>query len=129
MLTLILCFLLPQLIVLPVYLCAYQSRRERTAGDVEKARVMQEKAENDATITQELKRAYFGLKKQKAAGFGPWLAACIEKVTDGEEVPVEVACMALDMTLRDIREWTDRWDLSCVTEARGVLGKIMEGEG
>ena len=49
-----------------------------------------------------LKRAYAALKRQKGAGYGPWIAACLKRAEGGQVVEPSAALMAVRWTLREL---------------------------
>lgn len=49
-----------------------------------------------------LKRAEMSLRKQKGAGYGPWIAACLKRAEGGQVVEPSVALMAVRWTLREL---------------------------
>lgn len=56
-----------------------------------------ERLEGDGVL-KALLSAYRDLKRQRAAGVGNWIPACIERAQRGYEIPADVALMALRKT-------------------------------
>lgn len=49
-----------------------------------------------------LKRAEMSLRKQRGAGYGPWMSACLERAQKGLPVDPSVALTAVRWTLREL---------------------------
>ena len=86
-----------------------KGRESRETG--ENVPVIVENESDEGEVLEIVKRAYFGLKKQRAAGFGPWLSCLIEK-QDGDRA------LALAALWRTRDELTgSRFDLSGLDRA------------
>lgn len=86
-----------------------KGRTDRETG--EKVPVIVENESDEGEVLEIVKRAYFGLKKQRAAGFGPWLSCLIAK-QDGDRA------LALAALWRTRDELTgSRFDLSGLDRA------------
>ena len=99
---------------------------KRSGARKEAARLLAEKERGEGALSA-LRRAYTALKKQRAAGYGPWIACCIERAENGGDLPAEVAVAALRRT-RDELAWS-RFDISGVEAAiRAIEEETGEGE-
>lgn len=98
---------------------------KRSRARKEAARELKEK-ERGRVAFSALRNAYADLKRQRAAGYGPWLSCCLERAAAGEEVTPEVAITALTFTRRDLL-W-GRFNLDALDAA---ISKLEEetGEG
>lgn len=86
-----------------------KGREARETG--ENVPVIVENESDEGEVLEIVKRAYFGLKKQRAAGFGPWLSCLIAK-QDGDRA------LALTALWRTRDELTgSRFDLSGLDRA------------
>lgn len=86
-----------------------KGRTDRETG--ENCPVIVENESDEGEVLEIVKRAYFGLKKQRAAGFGPWLSCLIAK-QDGDRA------LALAALWRTRDELTgSRFDLSGLDRA------------
>lgn len=86
-----------------------KGRTDRETG--ENVPVIVENESDEGEVLEIVKRAYFGLKKQRAAGFGPWLSCLIAK-QDGDRA------LALAALWRTRDELTgSRFDLSGLDRA------------
>jgi len=86
-----------------------KGRTDRETG--ENVPVIVENESDEGEVLEIVKRAYFGLKKQRAAGFGPWLSCLIAK-QDGDRT------LALAALWRTRDELTgSRFDLSGLDRA------------
>ena len=70
--------------------------------------------------------SYRSLQSQKAAGFGPWLSACIRRCKEGYFVPAAVAATAIRFTLDELAG--KRFDTGVLAAALYELEK-EDGEG
>lgn len=86
-----------------------KGRESRETG--ENVPVIVENESDEGEVLEIVKRAYFGLKKQRAAGFGPWLSCLIAK-QDGDRA---LALTALRMTRDELTG--SRFDLSGLDRA------------
>lgn len=99
---------------------------KRSRARKEAARLLAEKERGEGALSA-LRRAYTALKKQRAAGYGPWIACCIERAENGGDLPAEVAVAALRRT-RDELAWS-RFDISGIEAAiRAIEEETGEGE-
>lgn len=99
---------------------------ERSRAKKEAARELEEK-ERGLVAFSALRNAYADLKRQRAAGYGPWIACCIERAGNGGDLPAEVAVAALRRT-RDELAWS-RFDISGIEAAiRAIEEETGEGE-
>lgn len=81
-----------------------------------------EKERRGEGVLSAVRSAYKSLRRQRAAGYGPWLSAVLEKCQSGAEVPAAVALLALDRTRDELRG--SRFDLSGLDDAIAALLEI-----
>ena len=76
---------------------------------------------DDETVRQTIIRAYRSLEKQKAAGYGPWLSACLSR----RDTPPGVALEALRRVQSELRGFSGRrYDLKEL--GRAILALEVE---
>ena len=93
-------------IEIPIALAvALARKREGEAARLEALendRLKEEKQAEGWRVMSILTGTNKALKQAKICAYGPWIAACLDKIRAGEEVPEGVALMALKMTRRDL---------------------------
>lgn len=107
------------------YIKAGAGKREKQRAEAEAARAQEERraeaeerAEQAERVRQALKDAYFGLRKQRAAGFGPWLSACLSNADPTAENAIE----AMHRTAEVLNTYCrGRYDLGCIYSAIATL--------
>ena len=85
--------------------------------------VIVENESDEGEVLEIVSRAYFGLKKQRAAGFGPWLSSLIER-RDGNR---KIALTALRMTRDELTG--RRFNLDGLDKAIADIVALETGAG
>ncbi len=108
---------------LSVAALGYVAERKKIAArrEEETAQAVEECRRGGASIlaVEVLKRAEMSLRKQRGAGYGPWMSACLERAQKGLPVDPSVALTAVRWTIREL-EWS-RFDLTALEAAAGEL--------
>lgn len=71
----------------------------------EEAREKKKEGEGDVkrlAILAVLQEAHRSLQRQRAGGFGPWIASCIRAIQCGRDCPADVARLAVDKTIGEL---------------------------
>lgn len=73
----------------------------------EGAKPREEKKEGEGDVKQAailslLQEAHAGLQRQRAGGYGPWIASCIRAIQGGRDCPADVARLAVDKTIGEL---------------------------
>lgn len=100
-----------------------ESENERGRGYLLDGYKLPERDEG-AGVYGVLLAVFRSLQSQRAAGFRAWIPACIEKMQMGEDVPTDVALLALERTREELAG--GRFSLASLDDA---ILKLKEGEG
>lgn len=91
-----------------------EKQREEAEAKARWEEIYEETAEGER-VRKALKDAYFGLRKQNAAGFGTWLTACMSRK---DYVPANVAIEAMNRTAAELNTYCQgRYNLDCIYAA------------
>lgn len=89
-----------------------ETKKKEGEGDVKQTAIL--------SLLQE---AHAGLQRQRAGGYGPWIASCIRAIQGGRDCPADVARLAVDKTIGELYS-ASHYDLAGLYSASAQLERL-----